>query len=204
MPVPGTNDEEWDRLEPASALDALVELVLHGEYNGMFVEKRSKDGMELRAAALGVIQVNYQLHLVRLALTISSRTSSQKMKSGKLSSVQCSQLKVRAPSQHTFKSADMTGFIRLEHTAADYTPPPCFDCPTNIPPLPCIRHVYTSFMPALLPSTPLLLPCQDLGPPNCPFGHPSAPNTTRRILCPCRWWSSFLNSKSSCVSTAST
>ncbi|KAK7691928.1 hypothetical protein QCA50_005333 [Cerrena zonata] len=56
MPVPGTNDEEWDRLEPASALDALVELVLHGEYNGLFGEKRSKDGMELRAAALGVIQ----------------------------------------------------------------------------------------------------------------------------------------------------
>lgn len=60
MPVPGTNDEEWDRLEPASALDALVELVLHGEYNGMFGEKRSKDGMELRAAALGVIQVRFR------------------------------------------------------------------------------------------------------------------------------------------------
>lgn len=57
MPVPGTNDEEWDRLEPASALDALVELVLHGEYNGVFAEKRKREEMELRAAALGVFQV---------------------------------------------------------------------------------------------------------------------------------------------------
>ena len=46
MPVPGTNDEEWDRLEPASALDALVELVLHGEYNGVFAEKRKREEME--------------------------------------------------------------------------------------------------------------------------------------------------------------
>lgn len=57
MPVPGTNDEEWDRLEPASALDALVELILHGEYNGMFAEKRKREEMELRATALGVFQV---------------------------------------------------------------------------------------------------------------------------------------------------
>ncbi|KAI0919128.1 hypothetical protein AcV5_002123 [Taiwanofungus camphoratus] len=57
MPVPDTNGEEWDRLEPASALDALVELVLHGEYNGSLEgERRSKEGMELRAAALGVFQ----------------------------------------------------------------------------------------------------------------------------------------------------
>lgn len=57
MPVPETNGEEWDRLEPASALDALVELVLHGEYNGLYSAKRSRDGMELRSAALGVFQV---------------------------------------------------------------------------------------------------------------------------------------------------
>ncbi|KAH9920972.1 p115 like vesicle tethering protein [Fomitopsis serialis] len=53
----GTNGEEWDRLEPASALDILVELILHGEYNGVLdSERRSKEGMELRAAALGVFQ----------------------------------------------------------------------------------------------------------------------------------------------------
>ena len=57
MPVPETNGEEWDRLEPASALDALVELVLHGEYNGLYSAKRSRDGMELRTAALSVFQV---------------------------------------------------------------------------------------------------------------------------------------------------
>lgn len=58
MPVPETNGEEWDRLEPASALDALVELVLHGEYNGLESEKRLKEGLELRAAAVAVFEVN--------------------------------------------------------------------------------------------------------------------------------------------------
>lgn len=57
MPVPETNGEEWDRLEPASALDALVGLVLHAEYNGLFSAKRTRDGMELRSAALHVFQV---------------------------------------------------------------------------------------------------------------------------------------------------
>ncbi|CDO75965.1 hypothetical protein BN946_scf184888.g15 [Trametes cinnabarina] len=57
MPVPDTNGEEWDRLQPTSALDALVELVLHGEYNGMLDgERRTKDGMDLRAAAVAVFQ----------------------------------------------------------------------------------------------------------------------------------------------------
>ena len=58
MPVPDTNGEEWDRLEPASALDALVELVLHGEYNAIIDGvRRTKEGMELRAAAVAVFQV---------------------------------------------------------------------------------------------------------------------------------------------------
>lgn len=57
VPVPETNGEEWDRLEPASALDTLVELALHGEYNGFYSEKRSREGFELRGAALGVFQV---------------------------------------------------------------------------------------------------------------------------------------------------
>ncbi|KAH9889346.1 p115 like vesicle tethering protein [Cubamyces lactineus] len=57
MPVPDTNGEEWDRLEPASALDALVELVLHGEYNAIIDgDRRTKEGMELRAAAVAVFQ----------------------------------------------------------------------------------------------------------------------------------------------------
>ena len=58
MPVPDTNGEEWDRLEPSFALDALVELILHGQYNSIIDrERRTKDGMELRAAALGIFQV---------------------------------------------------------------------------------------------------------------------------------------------------
>ncbi|KIY69815.1 hypothetical protein CYLTODRAFT_372068 [Cylindrobasidium torrendii FP15055 ss-10] len=56
MPVPETNGEEWDRLEPASALDALVELALHGEYNGLYDDKKSKNGLEIRAAAANVFE----------------------------------------------------------------------------------------------------------------------------------------------------
>jgi intracellular protein transport protein USO1 len=58
MPVPESNGEEWDRLEPASALDALVELVLHGEYNGLHNDKRVKEGLELRGAAVAVFEVS--------------------------------------------------------------------------------------------------------------------------------------------------
>lgn len=60
MPVPETNGEEWDRLEPASALDALVELALHGEYNGLDSAKRLKDGLDLRAAAALVFEVSFR------------------------------------------------------------------------------------------------------------------------------------------------
>ncbi|THH31664.1 hypothetical protein EUX98_g2561 [Antrodiella citrinella] len=67
-PVPDTNGEEWDRLEPASALDALVELALHGEYNGMYGEKRSREGLELRGAALGVFQNFVQKDEIREAI----------------------------------------------------------------------------------------------------------------------------------------
>ncbi|KAG2360553.1 p115 like vesicle tethering protein, partial [Suillus spraguei] len=52
MPVPETHGEEWDRLEPASALDAIVELALHGEYNGLYRDSRTKEGLELRSAAV--------------------------------------------------------------------------------------------------------------------------------------------------------
>jgi hypothetical protein len=58
VPVPDTNGEEWDRLEPASALDAIVELVLHGEYNGVIGGAApTKHALELRAAALHVFEV---------------------------------------------------------------------------------------------------------------------------------------------------
>ncbi len=67
MPVPESNGEEWDRLEPASALDALVELALHGEYNGLEASKRTKEGLELRTAAVTVFEVNR----VPLSLRIS-------------------------------------------------------------------------------------------------------------------------------------
>ncbi|KAH8827826.1 p115 like vesicle tethering protein [Flagelloscypha sp. PMI_526] len=57
VPVPDTNGEEWDRLEPASALDVLVELALHGEYNGVLAgNKRTRDNLELRAVAVSVFE----------------------------------------------------------------------------------------------------------------------------------------------------
>ncbi|KAJ7478630.1 p115 like vesicle tethering protein [Mycena galericulata] len=67
-PVPDTNGEEWDRLEPASALDVLVELALQGEYNGVDSDKRLKDGLELRAAAVGVFENFVRQDEVRLAI----------------------------------------------------------------------------------------------------------------------------------------
>ncbi|CAK5281972.1 unnamed protein product [Mycena citricolor] len=67
-PVPDTNGEEWDRLEPATALDVLVELALHGEYNGADSEKRLKDGLELRTAAVGVFENFVRQDEVRLAI----------------------------------------------------------------------------------------------------------------------------------------
>jgi len=57
MPVPETNGEEWDRLEAATGIDALLELIMHGEYNGLGAMKRHKDGMELRAASVAVFEV---------------------------------------------------------------------------------------------------------------------------------------------------
>ncbi|KAF8633385.1 hypothetical protein AX17_004556 [Amanita inopinata Kibby_2008] len=56
LPVPETNGEEWDRLEPASALDVVVELALHGEYTGLDDGKRTKDNLQLRMAAMNVFE----------------------------------------------------------------------------------------------------------------------------------------------------
>ncbi|KJA28783.1 hypothetical protein HYPSUDRAFT_33135 [Hypholoma sublateritium FD-334 SS-4] len=56
VPVPETNGEEWDRLELASALDALVELAIHGEYNGLDAGRRMKESLELRSAAVAVFE----------------------------------------------------------------------------------------------------------------------------------------------------
>ncbi|KAG6888500.1 hypothetical protein C0995_007838 [Termitomyces sp. Mi166 len=68
MPVPETNGEEWDRLEPASALDVIVELALHGEYNGLESGKRGKDGLELRAVAVSVFENFVQKDEIRQAI----------------------------------------------------------------------------------------------------------------------------------------
>jgi hypothetical protein len=80
MPVPDTNGEEWDRLEPASALDVLVELILHGEYSGVFGRVRGKDQLELRSVALTVFEVQLVIFDVATSGLIHlDRTSSGKM-----------------------------------------------------------------------------------------------------------------------------
>ncbi|KAE9390387.1 hypothetical protein BT96DRAFT_980295 [Gymnopus androsaceus JB14] len=56
MPIPETNGKEWDWLEAASALDALVELALNEEYNGQESARRLMTGLELRTAAVGVFK----------------------------------------------------------------------------------------------------------------------------------------------------
>lgn len=78
MPVPETNGEEWDRLEPASALDVLVELALHGEYNGLYGDKRFKDALELRGAALNVFDVSPPPHSLPRSFNDSQDLRSQR------------------------------------------------------------------------------------------------------------------------------
>ncbi|TDL16450.1 hypothetical protein BD410DRAFT_795388 [Rickenella mellea] len=69
VPVPETNGEEWDRLEPASALDVLTELILHGEYAGMDATKRrAKESLELRAAAVTVYDNYVRNEEVRISV----------------------------------------------------------------------------------------------------------------------------------------
>ncbi|KAL5512469.1 hypothetical protein ACEPAG_3122 [Sanghuangporus baumii] len=52
LPVPDTNGEEWDRLEHIVALDALIDLVVLGEYGGNVGETRlkAKEALLLRTA----------------------------------------------------------------------------------------------------------------------------------------------------------
>ncbi|KAJ3748406.1 p115 like vesicle tethering protein [Lentinula detonsa] len=76
MPVPETDGEEWDRLEAASALDALVELGLNGEYNGMDSARRSVSGLELRTAAVGVFENFVRKEEIKYAI-ISAMVASE-------------------------------------------------------------------------------------------------------------------------------
>ena len=78
MPVPETNGEEWDRLEAATGIDALLELIMHGEYNGQDAVRRQKESVDLRATAVGVFEVFFLLvSWVRVALNLSRSTFSE-------------------------------------------------------------------------------------------------------------------------------
>jgi len=57
MPVPDTNGEEWDRLEAATGIDALLELIMNGEYNGLDAVRRQKASIDLRATSVSVFEV---------------------------------------------------------------------------------------------------------------------------------------------------
>jgi hypothetical protein len=89
LPVPESNGEEWDRLEPTSALDALVELVLHGEYNGIDAGKKVKDDLEVRCAAVGVFEVSQSVGITRVELLWFRRILFAKKRSDRLSCRQC-------------------------------------------------------------------------------------------------------------------
>lgn len=73
VPVLESNGEEWDRLESASALEVLVELTIHGEYNGLSGGSRTKDSLELRTVAAAVFEVTKK-SLVHGSHLIDSKT----------------------------------------------------------------------------------------------------------------------------------
>ncbi|KAF8515323.1 p115 like vesicle tethering protein [Hysterangium stoloniferum] len=58
QPVPETNGEEWDRLEPVTPLDALVNNAVLGEYGGVndAPDNRKRDALEFRALSLNVFE----------------------------------------------------------------------------------------------------------------------------------------------------
>lgn len=58
-PVPDTNDEEWDRLEPCRGIDLLVLTTVDGEYGGIGkILPTDKESMNLRGIALSVFDVS--------------------------------------------------------------------------------------------------------------------------------------------------
>ncbi len=59
VPVPDTNGEEWDRLEPTSALEVLVDLVVQGEYGGLGESKPyGREALHMRTVAISVFEAS--------------------------------------------------------------------------------------------------------------------------------------------------
>lgn len=59
IPVPESNGEEWDRLDPCRGIDLLVQTAVDGEYGGLgLAPPTSKESIELRAVALSVFDVS--------------------------------------------------------------------------------------------------------------------------------------------------
>ena len=71
--MPETNGEEWDRLESASALEVLVELAVHGEYNGLGNGSRTKHSLELRTVAAAVFEVTKKILFMDLISLIPNQ-----------------------------------------------------------------------------------------------------------------------------------
>lgn len=64
-PVPETNDEEWDRLEPCRGIDLLVLTSVDGEYGGIGKAlSTDKESMNLRGIALGVFDVSSHWYII--------------------------------------------------------------------------------------------------------------------------------------------
>ena len=70
VPVPETNGDEWDKLEPMVSLDALIELVVLGEYQGIGQEEgtkqKIKEALLLRTAGATVFEVCSLVHICNL------------------------------------------------------------------------------------------------------------------------------------------
>jgi len=78
VPVPETNDEEWDRLEPTNTFDVLIEQVLHGEYSGVNEARRKgKESLRLRTAGVSVFEVRAVYILMNLSAHCDSELRSQ-------------------------------------------------------------------------------------------------------------------------------
>jgi hypothetical protein len=115
MPVPETNGEEWDRLEPATALDVLVELAIHGEYNGLEGAKRTKDGLELRTAAVVVFEVKVSYRDAFRFSTGGRRILFVRRKLGKLSYKPCSRSKAQVLSPCFYEIFEILTCVKDPH-----------------------------------------------------------------------------------------
>lgn len=82
QPVPDTNGEEWDRLDPTIAVNVLINNVTEGEYGGVVdsAAGRSRDSLEFRASSLTVFQNYSKEEDIRLEILSNAVPSDEGIK----------------------------------------------------------------------------------------------------------------------------